>query len=480
MAVNSYNLESLLRGERTTLRKSFEDHKLLKQILDSLTPQDKVDLLQTSLNKCKDGFLHFALRLGQLEAVNIVVTSLLRYGMRAVYLVLNVQNIHGDTALHIATQMGNVDALELMLKSTDPVDRLALVTMQDKQANDTELYDCGDPRKRITVTSEDPAPSDTVLHVAASQGNLDALKCILNYLNGPGERLKAMAVRNRIGYTALHSAVKEENAECLDYMLLSITPQERFALVMITDIWGSTALHKPTKKTKLDQPWRKLANDSDWEKADHAKRELLLQIPSVLKTAMNTTFKKAANAVTFDAILGWAVPDINGKKKTIRIPEDLGDTVLIMAFNKQKVDCFRSILLSLEEKQRMPTLLKVRDQWGDTLLHVAVNRQLRSYVQCMVEAVEPVTRMGFLCEKGKSKDIALHRAASFNRSDVVSALLSSISLEDRVRMLEKENALGNTALNIAVHRECVEALRGITSCLAEISKSQAKIQDCTQ
>lgn len=470
MADNIYSLDNLLRGDRITLRKALEDPQLLKEILDGLRLEEKANLLQASLNKCEDRLLHFALRLGHTDVVRVTMMSLLRHGMTAVYLILSVQNIHGETALHISTQMKNLQALQIMLKSVDPKDRLGLMKIQDKRASNTELYDCGDPSKTLTITSEDPGPCDTALHIAASQGNIDVLECMLSYLNGPGERLQSMAVKNRIGYTALHSAVKEENVECLDHMLLSISPVERAALVSITDIWGSTALHKPTKKTKSDQHWRELKTDSYWEIADPAKRTLLLQIPSVLKTAMNTTFKKAANEVTFQAILQWAVPDVNGKKKSIRIPENLGDIVLIMAFNKRDTGCFRSILHSLDPAVRMQTLLKVRDSWGDTLLHVAVNRQLNSYVKCMVDAVQPETRMSFLSERGKSKDIAMHRAASFNRSDVIVSMLGSVDVVDRIKLLERENALGNTPLNIAVHKESVETLCGILTCLSEIRK----------
>lgn len=471
MDTYAYSSADILKDERAILRRAVEETVLLREILEGLKPEDRVNLLQARLNSCEDCFLHFALRVGSSDAVKCVLSLISQQGTAVVFLLLKTQNIHGDTAMHIAVQKGNVEALDVMLKAADRADRLRLLLLQDKRSRKIELYDGGDPSSHLIISTKDCSVENfaTALHMAASSGNEEVIKTMLTCLDSPDERYLLLSMQNTFGFTALHCAVKEDHVRCISALLEGLSESQVEAILMITDVWGSTAVHKPSKKAS--NPIRPTTDSNElWELADPSKREDLLQIPSLRKTAMLTTIQNDAGAVTFEAILRrWADPSFAGKP--ISIPRDLGDSAIKLAFNMQHLECFHTLLVLLEPTARLAFFKRMTNkQWGDTLLHITIDENQHRFLQCLVEVLNIESRMKFLRECGKNGDTSLHRAATKSRTDFMSTILTSVDLTGRVDLLEMENKLGNTPLSIVVHRDNLELLLVILKSLHGIGK----------
>ena len=69
-----------------------------------------------------------------------------------------------------------------------------------------------------------------------------------------------------------------------------------------------------------------------------------------------------AKARTFDGIFqSWVEDKQNGLKRTVKYTEDLVDTAVKMAFDRQKLECFEALFSLLEPGARSAFLMRMRD-----------------------------------------------------------------------------------------------------------------------
>ena len=305
MEAGASTLATLLRGNRRTeLRSAMEDAALMKEILEELTPEDRLNLAQATLNSCEDRLLHFALPVGGLATIKLVMSLLAEQGAAVVFTVLKEQNIHGDTALHIAVQTENTEALRIFLDSSDSEDHFELLSITDKKSRIAKMYNCGDPQKSLTLTSEGLRNCSTSLHMAASLGNESLIRCMLDSLRHSQDQYSLLAVQNSIGCTALHTAVAEGHPSCIRAMLNPLSHDQREALLMVPDDWGSTAQQRPPKKLGSDLQFvaKQSTHNESWEIGNPATREITVIIPSLEKTHMLLALEADAKTRTFDGI----------------------------------------------------------------------------------------------------------------------------------------------------------------------------------
>ena len=243
------------------------------------------------------------------------------------FTVLKEQNIHGDTALHIAVQTENTEALRVFLDSSDSEDHFELLSITDKKYRIAKMYNCGDPQKSLTLTSEGLRNCATSLHMAASLGNESLIRCMLDSLKPSQDQYSLLAVQNSIGCTALHSAVAEGHTSCIRAMLNPLSHDQREALLMVPDDWGSTAQQRPPKKLGSDLQFvaKQSTHNETWDIGNPATREITLLIPSLEKTRMLLALEADAKARTFDGIWQSWGEDV---EKTVKYTEDLEDTAV--------------------------------------------------------------------------------------------------------------------------------------------------------
>ena len=97
MVPDASTLATLLRGNRRTeLRAAMEDAALMKDILEELTPEDRLNLAQAKLNSCEDRLLHFALLVGGLATIKLVKSLLAEQGTAVVFRLLASPLFHSS------------------------------------------------------------------------------------------------------------------------------------------------------------------------------------------------------------------------------------------------------------------------------------------------------------------------------------------------------------------------------------------------
>ena len=126
-------------------------------------------------DKHNEGFLHYATKGLQSNGVTEIFKYLLKYDSK-----VNLSNKSGTTPLHIASQIGNQQAVSMLIESK------ASPAICDK--------------KKMTP-----------LHLACKNGNLEILKILLPLSN--------VNQKNEEGETSLFLGIKSESIEVVTYML---------------------------------------------------------------------------------------------------------------------------------------------------------------------------------------------------------------------------------------------------------------------
>jgi ankyrin repeat protein len=102
--------------------------------------------------------------------------------------VRQVTGRHNDTELHVAARQGDVTAVRMILEG-----------IRDQAEREDDV-----PEIQLSVASERNGVGDTSLIVAAEKGFVEVVVELLRYLDRDG-----VVVKNRCGYDAFHVAVRE-------------------------------------------------------------------------------------------------------------------------------------------------------------------------------------------------------------------------------------------------------------------------------
>lgn len=143
-----------------------------------------------------------------------------------------------------------------------------------------------------------------------------------------------------------------------------------------------------------------------------------------------------------------------------------GDSPLICAAENGNLVIVEQLLegVSLEDKIK---LLSQRNMFGDTALHVAAASGQNEIIDKLLEGLDVTQRGEFLRGKNHNGQTPLMLAASFGSLSAVSALLENIPLAKKKGLVEQADRDGYTLLMFAVLGENPEIIKMVLECVAD-------------
>ncbi|KAG2425842.1 hypothetical protein HXX76_013466 [Chlamydomonas incerta] len=369
-----------------------------------------------NLAACDQNFgislLHHAATEGKVEALN----ALIKLGAN-----LTAQDRDGDTPLHAAAAAGELGALKALLAAApagakEVKNKLGLTplhsTAQDSGAREVvqALLDAG-VNKDATTTE-----GDTALHLAAKAKHLEAVRALL--------AAGAAKVHSKGGHTAVHRAVEGE-AQGTD-QVLELLAKAGFNLE--ASVGGVTAL---THAARLG--------------ATEGVRKLLAlgaNRAAAISDTKNTSLHLAA-ALGHTAIVRLLLDKAPAAVREARNVS--GHTPLLMAAEKGSDEVLKLLLAAGADKTAMTTN---PDSWQ--ALELAAKNGHTGACKVLVEAGIDVNQ-----PNPKTGCTPLHRAAEFNKADVIDMLFTLRSFRS------KRDFRGYAALHVAAEKGSLEATKAL-------------------
>ncbi|KAF6032217.1 hypothetical protein EB796_009492 [Bugula neritina] len=198
--------------------------------------------------------------------------------------VLTIQNVSGDTVLHIAADKAQSDIVKHILDLVPADELFKLISIQnenkettvhqafnqDKTMETAKLFiDCLPAADYLKLLSMQNCYGETIAHVAAcingpiqqwifylvqdqegntviqfatSLGHTDIVKCVIDSVPS-ADLWKLLSIQNQQDETTLHISVNSNNMETLPCLVESVETTELHTLLLTQDIYGDTAIH---------------------------------------------------------------------------------------------------------------------------------------------------------------------------------------------------------------------------------------------
>lgn len=200
------------------------DVLMVAVLLDAGDEKSRMDLIK-AVNDDRETVLHRA-AFHKRPAIVRTVLDYIPRGER--YSVLEMRNIHGETALHVAARSGDVGVVFKLLGAISlSLNQLDFIKIK----NQCEV---------------------TALHVAAGCGRANVIEALLVFLKEQKKRLEIVKMCDQRGATALHYAADCGHADVVDKLLGELSHDGRWSLIQQSTNKGATALHYAADRGHID------------------------------------------------------------------------------------------------------------------------------------------------------------------------------------------------------------------------------------
>jgi ankyrin repeat protein len=313
---------------------------------------------------------------------------------------INAQNNSGRTPIHVACDVGNEDAIELLL------DYGAVPNMQDNNGN-------------------------TALHVCAGSKSIQLL---LGRRQASGKRLASLEIPNNKGRTPLHEVCLRGDVLAMSALL------EGGALWDATDDNGNMPIHLAALNPVSTAVVLLLVQKGE---------ELH---PEPIRDSEDNFSLSSFSTIKADDICATPPEDEHAKEmaKIIHKQNDSGDTPLhIAASSADSHHNGVKVLLAILENYGRPSL-EVRNGNGDTPLH-----KLAAHTSSTAALEQFAANGANLNVKSDNGDTPLHRACRFNNHKIALALVEKACPPNR------PNKDGKVAIDFCTTALTVEMMQTI-------------------
>ena len=344
------HFDALLAHHKTILHQVTENPDLLHALLRKYPEKARLKAIQEKDSKGY-GVLHYIAT--KPNSLKILLESL---ALESRILAIKEKDRDGRTALHLAAN--SPESLKLLLESIPEAARLELIKEKDSNGYGVLHYVATKPNSlkilleslasesHILAIKEKDRDGKTALHLAAYSP--ESLKLLLESIP-EAARLELIKEKDRDGKTALHLAAN--SPESLKLLLESIPEAARLELIKEKDKYNNTVLQ--TAKNNLE----------------------------CLKMVLDIYPKEARfEAIKEQNKIRQSLLDLTDPESLNFLLDMLSQTELLQAFqiitrNGLNIDqdIFKSNLIRLP-KEAILEIVKEKNNYGETLLHVALGR----------------------------------------------------------------------------------------------------------
>lgn len=419
----------------------------IRVTLMSLSQEDRILAIK---QKNADGYTHIHLCANDPKTITAMLSTLSTESQYALLRdVFNIENIWGNTPLHLAAESNSPNALLLFLKAFSNEERLFRVKQQNRK-------------------------NDTPLHVACYKGNLEAMQDLLSALlkddrmdeirrkgswkstllhyaiphrkilsflidlYPEDERLDAIKQRNLDGFGVFDLAIELKSSAAVKVMLRSLIESDRFLLMNKTNAGGCSPMHLAALHGAVNIIKVFL---SVFPVKNH------FELISVQSTAKYTPLHYAAIHKQSEVLsIVLSCYPLNDRYSAIQQKNSSGESALQIAVNNEK--SLLTILSMLPEQDFINSLVDI--SLCTSTLDFNITQLLITHfsfiLACHPEVFE---RISWLCSETDGKQLVNNALESHLKSLNATSQMTNIA---STLFFKKEDQIKNLAVIAAIKR----------------------------
>lgn len=290
-------------------------------------------------------------------------------------------NVFRETALHVASRMGESDVSQYLLShckdkeklllSRDKLGNTPLHRAKNRATAECLLTAACDETHSNTMLFAPNLTGETFLHEACQDGRTDVVRYVMS-LNFNKEQLIFVVSEEftrikRFQGTALHRA---KNTAIAEVLLSSVNPENHNKLLRIVNASGENLLHLACKEGMIEAVELFMSLNID-------KDTLLMSLSKDFgRNQSGTPLHIAANEEIAKVLL-CNISD-HHKENLIHQRNARGETALITACRLGRTGVVMLILIASRQKI---ALINIPDKIDNTALHWAQNREMAALIQ---------------------------------------------------------------------------------------------------
>ena len=285
-----------------------------------------------------------------------------------------------------------------------------------------------------------------IVQEAATQNRKDVIADVFKMCSHQ-EVLELLSTLDDSQRSPLMLAATSDAPEVLEELLKSTKLKDSLTLLKQQDRFGCTVAHLCTSMSTMRHLIKFCSqHPDDWF-------ELLKQVDEDDKTAVHYAAEnKSAEMISamlesLSADQCYSLLLLKGTDESF-IPSSW--TALQVAVSQGSDNCLQRMLRKFEDQNRRYNLLASRDSAGENVLHLAMENNHSNCIKVILKEISSEKLSEFLALTSDSETTVLHNAARVGFKNGIEMIMDALPMEDASKVLSKQNALGLTALDVAI------------------------------
>jgi len=373
--------------------------------------------------------------------------------------VMNIMCMQGrneETGLMYASNNGHSTILKLCLYFLPPSQRHKLLSMGDKDGRNALYYAASNGHvqsvktilqsvtesERIALVGSADNYKWTSLHIAAHGGHHNFVIELLNGLNAK-KRLELLKLKEAKGWNPLHFAALHGRHETVSLILSSLDECDRLNYLLEKEN-SQTALHLACQQGHSSVIEAILNHVKDSEIVD-----FILEREDDGWTSLALSVHLKMSPDTLRCVIDY-IPAAK-RFQSLCVSSNKGWNTLHRAVADGSPDVVTAII-ELLDMDNMQRLLFAKTHDGSTSLLLAAQHNHFHTAKILLHYIEPAARWGYIKEKSKADQTAIHKSAYHGFHETLAVLLANIHSQktDRWYLVEEPTGKAFSPLQCAV------------------------------